>query len=315
MSWTVREEDRSEHDLAAVVRVVNAVTPENPTSLDELRWQDATYPGTRFLAESGGEVVATATTGRIYMYGPDYERYWIGLCVLEPYRRQGIGSALYRAVSGHARAAGKIGLQTLLEETHVDGIEFLTHRGFVEIDRAKIVRLELVGLARPEVGQIAGIEFTTLAARPDLVPGIHRVAERAFRDIPAADEPIVAGTLEEFRTRDVERPGIPADAFQVALDASDGRVVGYASLQQVPSQADRAWHDMTAVDPDYRGRGIATALKRATIGWAIDAGLVALDTGNDELNAPMRAVNARLGYRPTPDEISFRGPLAEASAG
>jgi GNAT superfamily N-acetyltransferase len=315
MSWTVREEDRSEGDLAAVVRIVNEVTPENPTSLEELRWQDANYPGTRFLAESGGEVVGTATTGRIYMYGPDYERYWIGLCVLEPNRRQGIGSALYRAVSEHARAAGKTGLQTHVEETHVDGIEFLTHRGFVEIDRAKIVRLDLAGMDRPDVERIAGIELTTLAARPDLVPGIHRVAERAFRDIPAADEPVVAGTLEEFRVRDVERPGIPAEAFQVALDATDGRVVGYAALQHVPSQADRAWHDMTAVDPDYRGRGIATALKLATIRWAIEAGLVALETGNDELNAPMRAVNARLGYRPTPDEISLRGPLAEAPPG
>ena len=313
MSWTVREEDRSEHDLAAFVRVVNEVTPEDPTSLDELRWQDATYPGTRFLAESGGEVVGTATTGRIYMYGPDYERYWIGLCVLEPFRRQGIGSALYRAVSEHARAVGKTGLQTHLEETHVEGIDFLTNRGFVEIDRAKVVRLELAGLAPPEVERIAGIELTTLAARPDLVPGIHRVAERAFRDIPAPDEPLVAGTLEEFRARDVERPGIPADGFQVALDAIDGRVVGYAALLHVPGRADLAWHDMTAVDPDYRGRGIATALKRATIRWAIEAGLVALETGNDELNAPMRAVNARLGYRPTPDEISVRGPLAEAS--
>jgi GNAT superfamily N-acetyltransferase len=315
MSWTVREEDRSERDLTAIVRLVNEVTPEDPTSLDQLRWQDANYPGTRFVAESDGEIVAMATTGRIYMYGPDYERYWIGICVLERYRRQGIGSALYRAVSDHARAAGKTGLQTHLEETHPDGIAFLTHRGFVEIDRAKMLRLELAGLARPVVEPIPGVELTTLATRPDLLPGIHRVAERAYPDIPFADEPVVAGTLEEFRTRDVERPGIPAGAFQIALDASDGRVVGYAALQYVPDRTDLAWHDMTAVDPEYRGRGIATALKQATIAWAIDAGLVALETGNDELNAPMRAVNARLGYRPTPDDISFRGPLAGDPSG
>ena len=33
------------------------------------------------------------------------------------------------------------------------------------------------------------------------------------------------------------------------------------------------------------------------------------DTGNDVANGPMRAINARLGYEPLPDEISMRGPL------
>ena len=31
-------------------------------------------------------------------------------------------------------------------------------------------------------------------------------------------------------------------------------------------------------------------------------------------NAPMRAVNLGLGYKPIPDEIGFRGPLAGAGA-
>ena len=66
---------------------------------------------------------------------------------------------------------------------------------------------------------------------------------------------------------------------------------------------------MTAVVRAWRGRGLATALKRATIGWAIDHGLDVLQTGNDIDNAPMRAVNARLGYRPTPDLLTMRGPL------
>lgn len=71
----------------------------------------------------------------------------------------------------------------------------------------------------------------------------------------------------------------------------------------------KAWHDMTAVLRAWRGRGLATALKRATIGWAIDNGLEVLITGNDVDNVAMRAVNARLGYQPTPDLLTMRGPL------
>ena len=59
---------------------------------------------------------------------------------------------------------------------------------------------------------------------------------------------------------------------------------------------------------------MAGALKRATIAWAIDHGLSALETGNDVDNAPMRAVNARLGYQPLPDELTMRGPLYRPGA-
>jgi GNAT superfamily N-acetyltransferase len=66
---------------------------------------------------------------------------------------------------------------------------------------------------------------------------------------------------------------------------------------------------MTAVARSHRGRGIAMALKQTVIDWARANGLTALETGNDVDNAPMRAVNARLGYEPMPDEIFVRGPL------
>jgi RimJ/RimL family protein N-acetyltransferase len=67
---------------------------------------------------------------------------------------------------------------------------------------------------------------------------------------------------------------------------------------------------MTGVARAWRGRGLARALKAATIAWAMDNGLEALEGSNDIENAPMRAVNRRLGYQPEPDEIQFRGPLA-----
>jgi GNAT superfamily N-acetyltransferase len=121
------------------------------------------------------------------------------------------------------------------------------------------------------------------------------------------------GDLAEFRARDVDRVGVPHDGFMVAIEAATGRVVGYASLLVAPPGARRqAWHDMTAVVREWRGRGVAGALKRATIGWAIGRGMDALQTGNDIDNAAMRAVNARLGYRPLPDLLTMRGPIVPA---
>jgi len=61
----------------------------------------------------------------------------------------------------------------------------------------------------------------------------------------------------------------------------------------------------------WRQRGIATALKRAQIAWAADKCFERLVTYNDEANAPMRGVNARLGYYvPQPPVVLVHGPPA-----
>jgi GNAT superfamily N-acetyltransferase len=303
----------SEADLLALARVVNAVTPDDPTSLDELRWMDATYPGgLRFLAERDGRVVGAASVGRIFVYPPDHPDLWASIVVDPAERRRGVGGAFLLALSGEGRRRGKRGLQFRTSDSRPEGIDFLRHRGFTELERARMVRLELAGLAAPAVDLPEGIALTDLGQRPDLVVGVHAVAVASFEDIPGGDTPMAPGDLAEFRARDVDRPGIPKDGFMLALDPARDEVVGYASLMLIPGSTTVAWHDMTAVLPAWRGRGIATALKRATIAWAIEHGLTALETGNDEENAGMRAVNARLGYAPLPDEVTMRGPLVES---
>ena len=311
---TIREVS-SDADLATLAALVDATTPDDPTSVSEMRWADETYPGNRrFLAEVDGRAVGCATVGRIYIYPPDHPDAFAYLAVVPEARRQGIGAALLVAISDAARAAGKSGLHLRASDGRPEGIAFLRHRGFTELERARMVELRLDGLAPPDLEPPAGVALTNLAERPELIDGVHALAIEAFADIPGGDTPMATGDLAEFRARDVDRPGIPPAAFMIATDAATDEVIGYACLMFAPGSTTVAWHDMTAVARAWRGRGLATLLKRATIAWAIREGLVALVTGNDEENAPMRAVNARLGYQPLPDEVFLRGPLFSAGA-
>ena len=157
------------------------------------------------------------------MHERSFERFWLGIWVMPEARGRGVGSALYVAVSDVARAAGKTAFQTEISEEHADGLRFLANRGFVETDRSKMVRLALAGLAAPKADPPAGVRLVTLAERPDLVPGVYETAVEAFPDIPPTDEPIAALDFEAFVARDVERTGIPSDAFFVALDEVTGR--------------------------------------------------------------------------------------------
>ena len=59
---------------------------------------------------------------------------------------------------------------------------------------------------------------------------------------------------------------------------------------------------------DWRGRGVAGALKSAQIAWARQAGIRRLVTSNDAPNAAMLAVNRRLGYRVVSEGVLVEGP-------
>ncbi len=317
MTASLRTATLDDADLDAITRIVGEVRPADPLTAEDIRWEDRAYPGSvRFLAEVDGQTVGAATVGRIYVHPPEFPALWATIDVLPAARGVGVGSSLFRAVSEQAREVGKPELFVPASPARPEGIEFLLHRGFREYERDKTVELALAGLDRPDPDPPTEIELTTLAEHPELVEGVHAVALATFGDIPGGDEPMTVGDLAEFRVRDVDRPNVPLDAFFVAKDAASGRVVGYASLVLASAGSRRwAWHDMTAVIREWRGRGLAGSLKRATIRWAIDHDLDALQTGNDVGNAAMRAVNARLGYRPMPDRLVMRGPIAPAIMG
>ena len=67
---------------------------------------------------------------------------------------------------------------------------------------------------------------------------------------------------------------------------------------------------MTAVGRRLAGPRAGDGPQAGDVAWAIEHGLEALETGNDVDNGPMRAVNAKLGYRPIPDQLTLHGPLA-----
>jgi GNAT superfamily N-acetyltransferase len=107
MGISIRLANMSDADLDGICAVQNAVTPDEPTDPEDLRWSAGRYPGGAYiLAETpGGRAVATAKVGRIYVYPPEYDAYWADVAVLPDARRRGIGTALLVACSEVARGA------------------------------------------------------------------------------------------------------------------------------------------------------------------------------------------------------------------
>ncbi len=284
------------------------MTPEDSRTAEEMLRDDATYPGSvRFLAYVGDEPAGAASAARIFVFTPDFDGLWCELGVREAHRGRGVGTALHRAASAVARERGKSAFHIAASEARPEGIAWLSRRGYTEYERSRTVVLDLTRVVPPAIDPPPGVEVVSMAERPDLARAVYEFSFEALADVPTGGEPMHPGTYEEFRRTNLENPGMPVAGYVVALD--HGEVVGYACVVIPEAHPDRAFHWMTGVRRSHRGRGIAQALKRAQIAWAKSTGLVELETENAVGNAPMRAVNARLGYEPRPDWVILRGPL------
>ncbi len=77
----------------------------------------------------------------------------------------------------------------------------------------------------------------------------------------------------------------------------DGELAAVTMIR-VDRPSGRAKNNLAGVRAPYRGRGLATVIKSHSLRRAAELGATIALTDNDETNAPMLAVNTRLGYRP-----------------
>lgn len=124
---------------------------------------------------------------------------------------------------------------------------------------------------------------------------LHAVYAEAEKDLPGnIDRDWL--DFEEWAAETLESPLLDADLSRVVLDGD--AVVSFA-LISADRDGRRAEHEMTGTLRAHRGRGLASLAKVAALRACRDAGISRLTTSNDTTNAPMLAINDRLGYRPT----------------
>ena len=80
---------------------------------------------------------------------------------------------------------------------------------------------------------------------------------------------------------------------------SGEELIGFAAVSLFPENQN-AGNMTTGVVRQYRGRKIALALKVLAARYARVHGARTVQTENDSRNAPVLAINRRMGYRPRP---------------
>lgn len=300
-------------DALAVADIINAVFPDSLTTPEQVRQDDERRDPkinfARFVAELDGRLVGYALhTQFLDYYHP--QKFVLRGAVLPEYRQRGVGSALYEQVLAALASHSPRTLQAYAREDRDFSTRFLQQRGFVEVWRRYSSSLDLTGVQVPpfvaleKTLQARGIVIRTiaqLATDPERDEKLHALNTELEADVPIGQD-LTPLSFDEFKAERIHNPVVLRDAFFVALDGE--RYVGMSSLWR-DGTGKHLDVDFTGVQREYRGQQIALALKVLGLRYAQQQGYVSVRTTNDPQNAPMLAINAKLGFVRDPAVIRF----------
>jgi mycothiol synthase len=298
---TAIHQAETDAELEQYVRVWNAITPTEPTTVELQRERRDRDPRRlSLLAVEGSSVQGCGYAGP--SNSPD--RGFLSPRVLPEFRRRGFGAALLRELAAHLA-----GVAFESASSHVDGndkgsLAFASRFGFQEVDR-QVEQVKTLG-DEPPAELPDGIRLVTIAERPELLRESYDLALEGYADM-ATPSPVTV-SLDEWLE---EEATLPEGSF-VALHG--GEVVGYSGLGRLEEGDGATAEDgLTVVRRGWRRRGLAMTLKRAELAWAAANGIREIVTWTQRGNEGMRRVNERLGYVYRDVSVTVRAALPLAA--
>jgi GNAT superfamily N-acetyltransferase len=310
-----------EADAVGTLSLVNLDTPE-PATLDQIRERlrrpRENTPVIRLGAFDDGRMIGYAHALRDPWMPSGL--FWAHVVVAPNARGRAVGARLYQVALEFARRHGATTIRGAVRDDFPISLAFTERLGF-RVDRHIFEStLDLATFdERPFVAAVEaagsrGIRFFSLAEvgdGPETRQRLYDLDRTVAADIPGGSEAAIR-PFEVFVRKVIESPGYLADGQLVAADGDAW--VGLAAVERIPNANNAMYNGLTGVLPAYRGRGVARALKLLAIRAARRHGAAYLRTNNDSENAPMLAINRKLGYHAEPGYFRMIADLSPRSA-
>ena len=234
-------------------------------------------------------------------------------------RRKGMGTALLAVIEAEAARRKAPRIMSGTSAAFEGALEWAQRRGSRELGRRIESYVDVKAFDGGPLQEVldrveaSGIRLATVT---ELLRGKDADAtERFWRSLWEAEAPMWEDVpwasprphwpYERFKQLAVDSGKLLPDATIVALDGDT--VAAFTTTGKAGTARGYTW--MTGTGRDYRGRGLATALKLKMLAAAKVAGLRAMLTTNDEPNKAMRGINAKLGYVMLPAHVELEKKL------
>jgi len=277
--------------------------PQDPV-LVRYRWENPRlgFEYMRFLAYRDG--LAIAFVGSVHA---PWEKLPDRNCEVEVWLDKAEHSgemleSMYRWIEANAVAGGAKLLFSYCGEDEPDVLAVHEALGYERARTEKVWELDLTSRGADLVKEASeargrlesqGIRMLTVDTwgDPRATHKLFDLNTRTVQDVPHTLV-IVPEQYEDFENR-LRTPDRRLDRYWVSIEGD--RPVALSYLRFPPVRG-KIWTGFTCTDPEYRGRGIARAVKLQGLAQAVELGVREVFTDNDAENAPMLHINETLGY-------------------
>jgi len=307
--------DTADADFTRIAQLLSTDANETTTTADLLGEYAVAMEG-RTLRH------AVATTNQNQVVGFSFAghypsmptgQYYVNVVVDPAHRQQGIGTQLWDEVATHLRGQNA---ESLLAETQeLDpahrafaekrGFSVRTHELHATLDLSTFDADKFAGIT--EQVEAAGIHLTSFADIEQSEENTRKLYD--INGIAALDDPASDGGYIGYENW--KKVIFGGSWFQPAgqMIAMDGEKIVALSAITYDKDENVGHTLISGTDAVYRNRKIMQALKLRVIDYAKNLGANKIDTNIEVRNAPMRAINKKLGFVEEAGRFELEGSL------
>ncbi len=313
--------DLIDADWEAVAEIMN-VHDSECVSADALRdrnsaWVEGDSRQVLVAMDDNGDILGYARS--IHRSADPEGKFHTSLYVRPDAEGRGIGRELYARNEAFALAHGALRLTVGINDWGTRGEDFAKRNGFYPTQHLFESKLDLtaydptLSIERQRKLEEAGYQFFSLEEVGDTTENwkrMHHLDSVSDLDTPG---------YENWGPRTFERY---LQELRESADFTAGGVfIGdwrgeWVAIHMVKNHGREGemQTDYSGVLREHRGKGLAQVLKMLGAEYCRASGAKILSTHNDERNAPMLAINAKLGFVVEPGFRFFRKDIEELSA-
>jgi mycothiol synthase len=246
---------------------------------------------------------------------PWFSRGEVRLAVREDFRRRGIGGALLGVLEAELRQRGSDMAMLYTGEFDSSLNYFLWHRGYAESFRGYSQWLPLervnpddffVDWGRLNATDVHLRSLSQLRHEWDCAQNFYDLYLTLENDVPRADSEYMPVSFEEFCFNNFDGDSALPDGVTIAVQ--HGRYIGL-NILYLDSSREVLHNGLTGVHSEFRGLGLALALKLEGIRYGLRYGFRGITSFNASTNTAILRLNEKLGFERSPATIEWRKQL------